>query len=64
MTRSLKDTYVEKGLGFGTTYSGGFPAFRIDMIMHSEGLTTLSYKRIKTPLSDHYPVKVALEFEI
>ena len=64
LTRSLKDTYVEKGVGFGTTYSGGFPAFRIDMIMHSEGLKTLSYKRIKSPLSDHYPVKVALEFEI
>ena len=64
LTRSLKDTYVEKGLGFGTTYNGGFPAFRIDMILHSEGLKTLSYKRIKSPLSDHYPIKVALEFEI
>ncbi|MCR5589397.1 MAG: endonuclease/exonuclease/phosphatase family protein [Bacteroidales bacterium] len=64
MTRSLKDTYVEKGVGFGTTYSGGFPAFRIDMIMHNDGLKTLSYKRIKSPLSDHYPVKVAMEFEI
>lgn len=64
LTRSLKDTYVEKGVGFSTTYSGGFPAFRIDMIMHNEGLKPLSYKRIKSPLSDHYPVKVALEFEI
>lgn len=63
LTRHLKDTYVEKGVGFGTTYSGGFPAFRIDMVLRSPGLKTLSYKRLKTPLSDHYPVKVALEFE-
>lgn len=64
LTRHLKDTYVEKGLGFGTTYSGGFPAVRIDMVMRNDGLRTLSYKRIKSPLSDHYPVKVALEFDI
>lgn len=57
----LDDTYREKGTGFCHTYNGGFPRFRIDNIFHSKEFTTLSYKRIKTDISDHYPVVVALE---
>lgn len=58
----MTDTYCEKGLGFGSTYNGGFPKFRIDMVFHNEGFTTLSYKRLKSGLSDHYPILTALEF--
>ena len=68
----LRDTYRDKGLGFCTTYNGGgdrllssggewLPHFRIDMVFRSEEFKTLSYKRIKTNISDHYPVMVALE---
>ncbi len=56
----MTDTYCEKGLGFCTTYNGGFPKFRIHMVFHSEGWQTLSYRRIKTDISDHYPVFTAL----
>ncbi len=70
-TRRLTDTFTECGSGFSSTYRIGLPdmprvplAFRIDMVFRSEGLRTLSYKRIKTPLSDHYPVLVSVEFEI
>lgn len=74
ITKELHDTYREKGVGFVTTYNGGdeqllplgsgwLPKFRIDMVFHSDGLRTLSYRRIKTHLSDHYPVLVALEME-
>ena len=61
--REMKDTYCEKGLGMVTTYNGGFPKVRIDMVFHSEGWNTLSYKRLRTDLSDHYPVLTALELE-
>ena len=71
ITRYLTDTYTEQGNGFSTTYrlkDTGTPlsamSFRIDMVFRSEGLRTLSYKRIKSMLSDHYPVMVSLEFEI
>ena len=64
ITRQMTDTYTEQGNGLGTTWDGGPYAVRIDMVFRSEGLRTLSYKRIKTPLSDHYPVMVAVEFEI
>lgn len=61
-TRLLKDPYVEQGRGFGTTYHGPFPAFRIDYILHSSNLEALSYKRISTPISDHYPIVTDLRF--
>lgn len=63
IANELKDTYCEKGLGYSNTYNGGFPRFRIDMVFHSEGWRTLSYKRIKTDISDHYPVFTSLELE-
>lgn len=69
--RRMTDTFTECGTGFSSTYRLGMPdmpnvpiAFRIDMVFRSEGLRTLSYKRLKTPLSDHYPVMVSVEFEI
>lgn len=63
ITKYLDDTYCDKGLGFCTTYNGSFPRFRIDMVFHSKDFTTLSYRRIKSPISDHYPVLVSLELK-
>ena len=62
-TELLADPYVEQGRGFGTTYHGPYPAFRIDYILHSRDLKSLSYKRIPSPVSDHYPIVVTLRFE-
>jgi len=64
LSRNLEDCYTEKGVGFSTTYGKGLYSLRIDMVLHSEGLNTLSYRRIKTSLSDHYPLLVSMEFEI
>lgn len=55
-TKVLKDPYVEQGRGFGTTYHGPYPAYRIDYILHSPELEALSYHRVKTNISDHYPI--------
>lgn len=60
ITQHLTDPYVMEGSGFGTTYHGLYPAFRIDYIFHSPEIQTLAYKRIKTHISDHYPVVVTL----
>lgn len=62
--REMQDTYCEQGRGMSITYNGGFPKFRIDMVFHNEGINTLAYKRIKTSLSDHYPVLTYLELAI
>lgn len=61
ITGEMTDTYCEKGLGYSNTYNGGAPKFRIDMVFHGEGWRTLSYRRIKTDISDHYPVFTTLE---
>ena len=63
ISKYLDDTYRDKGLGFCTTYNGSFPRFRIDMVFHSKEFRTLSYRRIKTEISDHYPVLVSLELK-
>lgn len=64
----FKDSYCEAGQGFSTTYHGDFssrkhgifPSFRIDMILHSPDMKAWTYKRIKSVISDHYPIIVAL----
>lgn len=74
ITDHLDDTYRDEGSGFCTTFNGGsgnllpighdwMPQFRIDMVFHSPEFTTLSYHRIKSDISDHYPVLVALELK-
>lgn len=61
MKKEMTDCFREKGSGLSITYNGGFPQFRIDMVFHSEGLRTLSYRRLRNDLSDHYPVLTTLE---
>ncbi len=53
----LSDAFLQSGKGIGTTYTGPFPAFRIDYIflsrsLHSYGFSVPREKK----LSDHYPV--------
>ena len=60
-TRLLVDAYRECGHGFSTTYHGPFPAFRIDYILHSPSLRTLSYSRVRNDISDHYPLYATVE---
>jgi len=60
--KNLSDAFVESGSGFGNTYSGRFPSFRIDYILHHKDINSIYFKRIRTDLSDHYPVIGYLEF--
>ncbi len=56
------DCFREKGLGIGTTYSGDFPSFRIDFVLHNHKIVCSNYKRIKKKYSDHFPVFTELNF--
>jgi endonuclease/exonuclease/phosphatase family metal-dependent hydrolase len=62
-TKLLCDPYVEQGRGFGTTYHGPYPAYRIDYVLHTPDIEALSYKRVNTYISDHYPVVVNLRIK-
>ncbi|MBC7863116.1 MAG: endonuclease/exonuclease/phosphatase family protein [Bacteroidia bacterium] len=59
----MKDAFIEKGSGFEKTYNGKMPAFRIDYILHSKEIETVSYKRIKESTTDHFPVSAYLRLK-
>lgn len=56
LCRNLNDAFVEKGLGFGRTYAGKWPRFRIDYILHDQRLNCSDYKRSEETFTDHYPI--------
>lgn len=61
ISENLKDAFVEAGNGFGKTYSGKFPSFRIDYILHSNQFKAYEFRTIHEELSDHYPIVTYLE---
>lgn len=63
ISKHLRDCFRDEGSGFSSTFNDTYLHFRIDMVFHSPEFTTLSYRRIKSPVSDHYPVLVSLESE-
>jgi endonuclease/exonuclease/phosphatase family metal-dependent hydrolase len=56
LRKGLKDAFLESGNGFGRTYYGKFPSFRIDYILHSPSIPSWGFRTIITDLSDHYPI--------
>lgn len=58
---NLSDAFVESGNGFGRTYIGKFPSFRIDYILYSKQFKAYNFRTIQEELSDHYPVVCYLE---
>ena len=53
---ALKDSFRESGSGFGKTYAGLFPSFRIDFLFHSESLSSSHYFTHREKISDHFPI--------
>jgi len=56
LSKGLKNTFCEKGSGFGRTYNGAFPNYQIDYILAGKQFDVASYQIIEKKLSDHYPV--------
>jgi endonuclease/exonuclease/phosphatase family metal-dependent hydrolase len=56
LSQQLKDTFIERGFGFGRTYAGKWPQFRIDYILHDEALHCSRYKRSTETFTDHFPI--------
>jgi endonuclease/exonuclease/phosphatase family metal-dependent hydrolase len=56
ISANLKDAFLESGTGLGSTYSGRFPSYRIDYILHNPQLSCYQYANPKMGLSDHQPV--------
>ncbi len=60
MTNKLSDSFVEAGKGWGKTYIGIFPSYRIDYILHSNNFEAYEYITHQEKLSDHYAVSCKL----
>ncbi len=56
----LADAFVESGHGAPNTYNGLFNLLRIDYILHSRKLRTVSYTTLPSDYSDHKPVVAGL----
>jgi len=54
--KGLHDAFRQSGRGFGNTYAGELPSFRIDFILYSKPLVPFDFNRMKEVYSDHYPV--------
>lgn len=60
--RDLSDAFRESGNGFGRTYGGKFPSFRIDYIVNDPRFRTYDFRTMgDEDLSDHYPISCYFE---
>lgn len=59
----LADAFVESGKGFGGTYNGKLPSYRIDYVFHSRVFKSYNFKRHPESLSDHFPISCLLEIQ-
>ncbi len=56
ISRGLQDAFSECGSGYSYTYRGFHDLLRIDFMLASEELETLTYEVQEVGYSDHYPV--------
>ena len=56
LSKNLNDAFIEKGNGFGRTYAGKWPQFRIDYILHNNTLNCNKYQRSSETFTDHFPI--------
>jgi vancomycin resistance protein VanJ len=56
MKKDMKDSYLERGNGLGTTYLFDSYPMRIDYILASETFEIVNFETIKKTFSDHYPI--------
>lgn len=63
ISKHLTDSFIESGIGFGKSYVGAFPSFRIDYILHDNKFKSYKFKTIREELSDHFPVVTYLEVQ-
>lgn len=56
MNKGMKDAFLERGNGLGTTYLFDSYPMRIDYILASETFEIVKFETIKKTFSDHYPI--------
>jgi len=60
LQKGMKDAFLERGSGLGTTFKfDGYP-MRIDYIMTSTNLDVVTFKTIDESFSDHFPLSATI----
>lgn len=62
LTSSKKDSFVDAGSGFSSTYSGLWPLLTIDYILIPGEYEADNHTVLRVPYSDHYPVTTNIYF--
>jgi endonuclease/exonuclease/phosphatase family metal-dependent hydrolase len=56
LSDGLNDAFSARGNGFGRTYAGKWPQFRIDYILYDKALECTGYEKSAETFTDHYPI--------
>ncbi|QZT35605.1 endonuclease/exonuclease/phosphatase family protein [Halosquirtibacter xylanolyticus] len=56
LKKGLEDSFVERGYGYGASYRRNLVGVRIDYLLHSDDISTNSYKTFTESNSDHVPI--------
>ena len=62
ISKGLKDTFLEAGMGFGGTHGGPVPGLRIDYILTDSIFRISKHQILDKVFSDHYMVETTLQF--
>ena len=62
LCKTKKDSFVESGTGFSSTYSLLWPMIRIDYILLPQEFASARHETARIPWSDHYPVMTQIYF--
>ena len=58
---NLKDAFRGSRTGFGGTYNGKLPSFRIDYILYSPQFDSFNFTKFNFPYSDHFPIMTTID---
>lgn len=57
----MQNAFVKKGYGLSPTFDGIAPTLRIDNIFADSSFSVIQFTRIRSPLSDHFPIVADLK---
>jgi endonuclease/exonuclease/phosphatase family metal-dependent hydrolase len=60
----MKDSYLERGNGIGTTFKFDSYPMRIDYIFASKNFDVISFKTLETSFSDHMPISATVGWPV
>ena len=63
LCQTKKDSFVESGSGFSSTFAMLWPMIRVDYILIPQEFSSARHETPRVPWSDHYPVLTNIYFE-